>query len=414
MTTNITTKLQSLTTETLTPETLATSMNDLGQAFQDFKQKQDEKLTTLEKKLHQQNLVHLRPQTNLQMATADTPDTKAFQNFVRAGLDAKALSTTEGPSGGFLIPQIIQDRINRAVKEQGSLRNLAQVTTISSSSVDVLLNKNLPDIGWAAELDARDETATAELVKINIPTHEMYAKPRASQKLLDDAAINVEEWLVQRIAERMNRLENDAFINGDGDKKPKGFLKHPSSAHEEFDKIQYIIAERDRNLRTGALWDYLLRLQYSLKAKYLTGAVWLMSRTMQQHILNFRDTRGRFLWQPSIATGVPSTLFGYPVYISDEMPDFRPGTPSAPIAFGNFGEAYQIVDRTDMQVLRDPYSAKPYVEFYVTKRVGGAVVNAEALKVLSFSKEVLESAAAGGGGAAAGAAATEGEESDTD
>lgn len=404
------TKLQSLNVETLTPETLATSMNDLGQAFQDFKQKHDEKLTTLEKKLYQQNLAALRPQANLQTAIADTPDTKAFQNFVRTGMDAKALSTAEGPSGGFLIPQVIQDRINRAVKEQGSLRNLARVTTISSSSVDVLLDKNLPDVGWAAELERRDETATAELVKINIPTHEMYAKPRASQKLLDDAAINVEEWLVQRIAERMNRLENDAFINGDGDKKPVGFLKYPSSAHEEFGKIQYLTVERDRNLRTGELWDYLLQLMYTLRAKYLTGAVWLMSRTMQEHILNFRDTRGRFLWQPSIASGVPSTLFGYPVYISDEMPTFNPRTPSAPIAFGNFAEAYQIVDRADMQVLRDPYSAKPYVEFYITKRVGGAVVNAEALKVLSFSREVLESAAVGGG-AAAGAAA---DDSDTE
>ena len=203
--------MTTLNQETNNPENIAESVHGFGQFLQDFKQKQDEKLTTLEKKLHQQNLANLRPQTILQTTVADTPDTKSFQNFVRSGMDVKALSTTEGPRGGFLIPQIIQDRINRAVKEQGSFRNLARVTTISSSSVDVLLDKNLPDVGWASELANRDETATAELVKINIPTHEIYAKPRASQKLLDDSAINVEEWLVQRIAERMNRLENDGF-----------------------------------------------------------------------------------------------------------------------------------------------------------------------------------------------------------
>lgn len=388
------TNMTTLNHETTTPETIAESVNSLGQAFQDFKQKQDDKLTTLEKKLHQQNLATLRPQANLQMTVADTPDTKSFQNFVRTGMDAKALSTTEGPRGGFLIPQIIQDRINRAVKEQGSFRNLARVTTISSSSVDVLLDKNLPDVGWASELANRDETATAELVKINIPTHEIYAKPRASQKLLDDAAINVEEWLVQRIAERMNRLENDAFINGDGNQKPMGFLRHPSSNNEEFGRIQHILTNRDGHPGADQMFDHLLRLVYSLKAKYLTGACWLMSRSIQEYILAIKDSRGRHMWQPSVTVGAPSTLFGYPVHTSDEMPDFRQGTPSAPIAFGNFSEAYQIVDRTDMQVLRDPYSAKPYVEFYVTKRVGGAVVNAEAIKVLSFSRQVLEAGGA--------------------
>ena len=398
--------LQTLNHETTTPETLTTSMNDLGQAFQDFKQKQEDKLNTLEKKLQQQNLVTLRPQTNyhqsnIQTAVGETPDVKAFQSFVRTGIDAKALSTTEGPSGGFLIPQVIQDRINRAVQAQGSLRNLARVTTISSSSVEVLLDKNLPDVGWAAELENRAETATAEMAKITIPVHEMYAKPRASQKLLDDAAINVEEWLVQRIAERMTRLESDAFINGDGDKKPTGFLKHPSSAHEEFGKVQHLLTRRDGHPGQQHIFDHLLHLVYALKAKYLTGSVWLMSRTMQEYILNFRDGRGKLMWQPSVAVGVPSTLFGYPVHISDEMPDFRPGSPSAPVAFGNFAEAYQIVDRANMSVLRDPYSAKPYVEFYVTKRVGGAVVNAEAIKVLSFSQEVLEAVADSGSAASA-------------
>jgi HK97 family phage major capsid protein len=222
------------------------------------------------------------------------------------------------------------------------------------------------------------------LAKIRIPVHEIYAKSRATQKLLDDAKIDVESWLASKVATAMLVKENHAFINGDGNGKPRGLLSYPTVAGDdvEWGKLEHVLSGEDGAFIDG---DVLIDVSSRLKPGYLDGAVWLMSRTAQMAVRKLKDkVTGSYLWQPALLSGAPNTLLGHPVVVADDMPAFAKGSLS--VAFGNFQHAYQIVDHSGMHVLRDPYSAKPYVEFYTTRRVGGDVVNFEAVKLIKFSE----------------------------
>ncbi len=309
-----------------------------------------------------------------------------FSHFLRSGHVTKGLTTTEEGRGGHLIPEILQDRLMRQVEDISPFRKLARTLQISSSSVDVLLTSSIPEAGWVDEADDRAETDAGEIKKLRIAVHELYARPRATQKLLDDAKVDVERWLLKGVAEKIARMEMNAFINGDGDQKPSGILTH--------ERCDFGAAEADKieTLKTGVVGafpeeapaDVLIDLMQSLKTVYLSGACWLMSRSALAAVRKLKDpSTGHYLWQPGL-DGQPSNLLGHPVVLCDDMPALQSGTASTAIAFGNFQEAYQIVDRTGVHILRDPYTAKPHVEFYVTKRVGGAVVLPEAIKLLAF------------------------------
>ncbi len=247
------------------------------------------------------------------------------------------------------------------------------------------MDKGSADVGWVSELADRAETGTPELEKVRISVHQIYAKPRASQKILDDARIDVENWLVGKVSEKMAASENAAFVNGDGDNKPKGFLSYPlvNVAAGEWGKIESVKSGADGQFVKP---DVLLDAINAMKPQYLHGAVWLMSRSAMAALRKFKDDWNQYLWQPGLAAGSPATLFGYPVVVNDEMPALIDGKESTSIVFANFHEVYQIVDRESMHVLRDPYSAKPYVEFYVTKRVGGDVINFDAIKAIQFKE----------------------------
>lgn len=313
----------------------------------------------------------------------------AFDTFLRKGEEVmgpderKALSVGTDPDGGYVVNPDLSGRIVMKVFETSPMRAYASVQVISSDALEGLFDLNEASSGWVGETDSRAETNTPQLGKWRIPAHELYAKPKATQKLLDDASINMEAWLASKVAEKFARDEANAFVVGNGVNKPRGFLTFPSGTTlpgtiERFDTgVNGAFAAAPNG------GDVLINALYGLKQQYRANATWFMNRATLKLTRKLKDSDGAYLWSPGIAAGQPASLLGYPVASFEDMPD--PATDSLSIAVGDMREAYQIVDRLGIRTLRDPYSAKPYVEFYTTKRVGGDVVNFEALKLIEFT-----------------------------
>lgn len=313
----------------------------------------------------------------------------AFDRFLRKGEEImgmderKALSVGSDPDGGYVVNPDTSGRIVQKVFETSPMRAFASIQVISSDALEGLFDLNEASSGWVGETASRSETNTPEIGKWRIPVHELYAAPRATQKLLDDASINMEAWLASKVSEKFARDEAAAFVNGNGVGKPRGFLTYENGTTlpgtiERFDTgVNGVFAAAPNG------GDVLINALYGLKAQYRANATWFMNRATLTLTRKLKDSDGAYLWSPGIAAGQPATLLGYPVASFEDMPD--PATDSLSIAVGDMREAYQIVDRLGIRTLRDPYSAKPYVEFYTTKRVGGDVVNFEAIKLIEFT-----------------------------
>lgn len=393
-----------------------TTVDTLVQAFQDYKSTNDQRLKELEHQgrsdgLLEEKLQHLDQLIDQKTAQLDQVEVahnrpvigqggldyesfengeykKAFVSYVRRGddrrlqsLEQKSLATSVDKDGGFLIPQTLVSRLEENLTNASVIRRLANVMQVSSSSVDLLLTKKGATVGWTGETDAREKTDSPEVHKLSIVPQEMYAKVQATQKLLDDAAIHVEEWLAHTVSSKMAEVENEAFLFGDGDKKPRGILSYPGNAQAEWGKFQSVSYKHEGN----SLADSLIDMATSLKGEFLPQATWLMSRATLSMIRKLKDKDGRYLWQPGLDGSSGSNLLGYKIELCDLLSPVTEKPGKCPVIFGNFKRAYQIVDRQGIHVLRDPYSAKPYVEFYTTKRVGGDVVNFEALVLLQLS-----------------------------
>lgn len=309
---------------------------------------------------------------------------KAFDQFLRKGydaglreLEAKAMSTLSDPDGGYLVAVPMSDRIVQYVYESTPMRELAGQVSISTRSFPGMYDTDEADAGWVGETENRTDTKTPQLRQFEIPVHEIYAKPKVTQTLLDDAAFDVESLLARKVSAKFARKQNAAFINGDGIKKPRGLLTYPAGTNQK--QIEQVISGHASAL-TG---DGIINLVGSLKEPYLSNATFLMKRSTLTQIRTLKDGQGNYLWQPNYQLGLAQTLLGYPIRTGEEMPMVAEG--ALPIAFGDFREAYLIVDRQGVRVLRDPYSAKPFVEFYHTARVGGDVVNFEAIKLQKIS-----------------------------
>lgn len=392
------------------------SFDTLVQAFQEYKTTNEQRLCELERKgsadallsdklsrldlVLDQKMDHLK---KLELATKrpvlgsegrgqayeSLAQKQGFLTYVRQGeisaLETKGLHTQTSEEGGYLIPQVISERIGETLTAHSPLRRLATVIEISSGALELLLDKKGAEAAWTGEVDPREETAAPQLQKLTIPTHELYAKPKATQKLLDDAKANVEEWLTRAIATKMAQMEHQAFLTGNGDKKPRGILSYDTvlGAQWTWGKLEHVLSNQNGE---GIHMDHLIQLMMSLKPEFMPGASWVMSRSALSEIRKLKAADGSYLWQPALDTSFKSSLFGYPIEIADDLPAYKEKAACQPVLFGNFKAGYQIVDRAGIQILRDPYSAKPYIEFYATKRVGGDVVNFEAIKVLSCGK----------------------------
>ena len=313
----------------------------------------------------------------------------AFEGFLRAGhgaVEVKAMSGADGPSGGHAVPEEIDAQIDATLKAVSPIRAIANVVKVGTSGYRKLVASGGFESGWAAETAARGETDTPVFNEVAPPSGDLYANPAASQAMLDDAAFDVEAWLASEVAREFATAEGAAFVRGDGVNKPKGFLSGPVSAQGDaarpFGTIQYLASGAPGAFAINPE-ERLIDLVHALRPPYRQGACWVMNSATLARVRKFRTSDGGLLWAPGLAMGQPGTLLGYPVVEAEDMPDIA-GDALA-IAFGNFQAGYLIAERQETQILRDPYSNKPFVHFYATKRVGGMVSNSEAIKVLKFS-----------------------------
>lgn len=294
----------------------------------------------------------------------------------------KDLSVDSDPDGGYLVTPAQSARIITTVADLSPLRGLATIETIGTDALEGLADEEDFTVGWVGERASRTKTDTARLGMWRIPVHEQYAAPHATQKLLDDANVDVEAWINRKVATRFAEVEGAAFVTGDGSGKPRGFTTYPAGTTRG--KIEQV----NTGAATAVAPAGIVNIVYKLKSAYLNGAAWLMNRTTLGSIRGLRGDggggagTGDFLWQPGFG-GQPSTLMGYPIF---EEPNLASeGSGNLVAAFGNVRAAYTIVDRAGIRILRDPYTAKPFVEFYATRRLGGDVVNFEAIKLLKCS-----------------------------
>jgi HK97 family phage major capsid protein len=322
------------------------------------------------------------------LAATPAAGARAFDGFLRRGdtVELKSFTGSTPGDGGFAVPREIDERIDATLKAISPIRRIANVVRVGTAGYRKLVTQNGVASGWAAETGARPETTTPTFNEIVPPMGDLYANPAASQFMLDDAAFDVEAWLAQEISTEFARAEGAAFVSGNGTNRPRGFLSVPVAATADtvrpFGTIQYVATGTAGAFPASNPQDRLVDLVQSLRAPYRQGASWVMNSKTLATLRKFKTTDGAFLWQPSLIVGNADTLLGYPVVEAEDMPDIA--TDSLSIAFGNFQAGYIITERAETQVLRDPYSNKPFVYFYATKRVGGTVSNSEAIKLMKF------------------------------
>ena len=344
--------------------------------------------------------IHMKSaRPNMASASGDTVDVMEhkkgfYDRYVRQGndnelasLEAKALSTSVGADGGYAVPEELDGSIEKLLRDISPIRRISNVVQIGSANYKKLVNISGSTSGWVGEGDARTETTSPQFAEVVPPLGEIYANPAATQAMLDDGYFNVESWLADELVNEFAQQEGAAFINGDGINKPKGFLTATTAATKDdaraFGTLQHLATGVSGNFAASDPADILVDLIYSLRPVYRAGAVFVMNTNMVAEIRKFKDADGNYLWRPSLAEGSPATLLGYSVVEAEDMPDKDAGSLS--IAFGNFNRGYTITERMGTRVLRDPFSNKPFVHFYTTKRTGGGVVNSEAIKLLKFS-----------------------------
>ncbi|MEM8692904.1 MAG: phage major capsid protein [Pseudomonadota bacterium] len=387
------TEIKARAGEGLSPaQEVAEAVSGFVSNFKDFQsdiqtklQQTEERLTMLDRK--QMNIA--RPPL-AGAIDAGAPHQKAFNAYLRSGdddglrgleLEGKALSTAVNSDGGYLVDPQTSETVKAVLNTTASIRSIASVVNVEATSYDVLVDRGELETGWATETAGFSETGTQQIDRISIPLHELSALPKASQRLLDDAAFDIENWLAGRIADKFSRAEAAAFVSGDGVDKPKGFLDHTSVDNDvwTWGNLGYVPTGVDADVTPDSIID----LVYALGAEYRANGTFVMNSKTAGQLRKLKDNDGRFLWTDGLATAEPARLLGYPVLIAEDMPDAA--SDATPIAFGDFASGYTVAERPDLRVLRDPFSAKPHVLFYATKRVGGDVSDFAAIKLLKFA-----------------------------
>lgn len=355
----------------------------------------DQKLMRIENRLDEmtRNLLRTqRPHLGPDLQQGPNEQKSAFDTYIRKGktdgfdtLETKGLSVGSEADGGFLVHPEMDSELHTSLKAESPMRSLATVMTISSSVYKRPFSISGPGTGWVAETAERPATGTPQIAELSFPAMELYAMPVTTKQLLDDTIIDVEAWLVQELADAFSAQETEAFISGSGSASPRGILSYPQqvSSSPAFGSIGTTLTGIAGGFdeETGA--DSLIELVHALPARYRKNGSFLMNRMTLSTVRRLKAGDGSYLFQTSIADGFRMSLMGFPIAECDEMPAITAGSSS--IAFGDFRRAYLIVDRQGVQILRDPYSAKPYILFYATKRVGGGISDFNALRLLKFA-----------------------------
>ncbi|MFG0501088.1 phage major capsid protein [Pseudomonas putida] len=391
---------------------IAQVAQELGARFDEFQQKNNQRLdgiqqekSKLAESVEKMNgtlteLDGLKGKLEAILAKQDRPggggsDSKdvaehksAYSAFLRKGneddlreLERKALNTLTDEDGGYAVPEELDRTIAELARDTVVMRQECKVITMGGTGYRKLVNVGGTTSGWVGETDDRPETSTPKLQPISPTFGEIYANPMATQGMLDDAFFNVEAWLGEEGNTEFSEQEEAAFSYGNGDKKPKGLFAYATEAKNDktrtFGKLEHILAD------AAALSpDDLFRMVHALRKPYRAGAKWMMNNLSLMACRLLRDEQGNYLWRPGLEQDVPSVLLGYGVAENEEMPDIA--AQAQAISFGNFKRAYTIIDRIGTRVLRDPYTRKPYVSFYTTKRVGSMLENHQAVKMLQM------------------------------
>jgi len=382
----------------------------LLRAFEEFKTANDARLSALEHKRadvlleekvdridralsEQKSLIERAALSGRRPGLASEPPTSehksAWSAYLRRGdvsaltqFEAKALSVGSDPDGGYVAPAELDRMIEIRLRQASPMREIATVRTTGANVFKKPISLTAAGVGWVGETGARAQTSTPTLALLEFPTAELYANLAATQTLLDDSFVNLEEWIASEVEEAFAGQERAAFVNGDGADKPKGFLDYDkvAEASHVWGKIGYVATGVAGGFAAINPVDKVIDLVYAPKPQFRQNARFVMNRKTVSAVRKLKDGDGRYIWEPNDGGG--ASLLGYQIAEIEDMPDVA--TDAFAIAFGDFARGYLIVDRAGVRVLRDPYSAKPYVLFYVTKRVGGGVQNFDAIKALKF------------------------------
>jgi HK97 family phage major capsid protein len=405
-----------LETKAGVPHDAVVTHGEMMRAFEAFKETNEERLAStrndvvLEEKLaridatidaqarrlDEMTLKASRPalgsEPNARIRSSAPEHKAAFEAYVRSGesgnlraLEMKAMSFGSNPDGGYLVPPEVEAAIGERLTAISPIRAIAGQRTISSNVYKKPFMTAGPAVGWVGETDARTQTASPTLDELSFPAMELYAMPAATASLLEDSAVNIDQWIAQEVDQVFAQQEGAAFVAGDGNNKPKGFLSYTTVANGSWSwgNIGYIASGAAGAFAGSNPADALIDLVYAVKAGYRQNGKFVMNRRTQAAVRKFKDTTGQYLWQPPAQAGGQASLMTFPVVEAEDMPDIAAN--ALAIAFGDFKRGYLVVDRAGVSVLRDPYSSKPYVLFYTTKRVGGGVQDFDAIKVMKFA-----------------------------
>ena len=389
------------------------AMAEMLSAFETFKQTNDERLAQIEAKSSADRLTEDKLQRidaaideakqrldRLSLEAARPPlgageaksgEGVAWDNFLRAGdahgvSEAKALSGAAANTGGSIAPAETEALIERFIRDVSPIRQIATVKQTSSHTLKKPVSMGEANSGWVAETAQRTETETSTLELLEFPTAELYAMPAATPAILNDGLIDIDQWLAEEVRDVFAEAEGTAFVKGTGTNQPKGFLSYTNRADgtQSWGELGYVATGVDGGFPTDDPGDVLIDLIYAPTATHRANGRFVMNKSSVSHVRKFKDADGNYLWQPSLSAGGEASLMGYPVTEAEDMPEIE--TNAFSIAFGDFQKGYLIVDRQGVQVLRDPFSAKPYVLFYTTRRVGGGVQDFNAIKLLKFGQ----------------------------
>lgn len=397
-------------------------LNDLGKAFAEYKSANDARLDELAKssgqageleaklakieaelQAREARISELEARANRPGLGAVTPEDTAnrehkvaFGKFVRKGvtdgladLQVKAIQVGVDADGGFAVPQEMYRDIFTRLGGDSPMRAVCDVRLVGTEDIIQLVDNGGLTTGWVGETDARPVTDTPTLSAVSPVFGEIYCQPSATQKALDDIFFDVEAWLAESAAREFAKRENIAFTSGTGTKQPKGLLTVATAATGDdtraFGTFEHVVTGVAGGFpaTSAAFGDKLIDIITTLKSRYYPQARWMMNRQTLAAIRKLKDSDNNYLWQPGLQSGEPNSILGFPYTYNDDFPSA--GANAIPIAFGDFREAYIIMDRTGIRLLRDPYSNKPYVNFYMTKRVGNMILNSEAVKFFKCS-----------------------------
>ncbi len=387
---------------------IANKVQNIANAWENFKSINDRRLQEIERKgaadpLTSEQLARInhtineqkdkisrletamsRPETGFDIMPTNDEHKSAFIKYLRKGTEselakyeAKSLSASSAEDGGYLVAPTISKQIVASLEANSVMRKLASVETISSDSLDILSDQGDFEAGWVTEEEERKNTDHAKIKRSKIFVHEIFAQPKATQKLIDDASVDVGKWIVDKISSAFTKVESNSFIYGDGQNKPFGILQDKKQLNGG--TIERINSQKEGEVTA----ESLIELYYSLDSEYAAKAKFLMHRHVIQQIRQLKcPISGQYLWSPGLSAGASDCILGAEIVESPDMP--IPAKEAEVVIFADFSSAYKIVDRQDIRILRDPFTEKPFVKFYATKRVGGRIINDKAAKILKI------------------------------